>query len=71
MNKAFLKSITSAFRSAGWLMIGTGLIITVLSMTNIGVTPIFKQWGYGSLVVGACFAMLDHIASYLLRDKKD
>jgi hypothetical protein len=68
MNKEFFKNITSAFHSAGWLMIGTGLIITVLNMTSIGITSIVKQWGYGSLVVGACFVVIDLIASYLLRD---
>jgi hypothetical protein len=38
MNKEFLKNITTALRSAGWLMIGTALMIAVGSMT-IGVSP--------------------------------
>jgi hypothetical protein len=68
MNKAFLKNITTAFRSAGWLMIGTALMIAVGSMT-IGVTPEVTRWGYGSFVVGGCFVVIDMIISYLMRDK--
>jgi hypothetical protein len=68
MSKQFFKNITSAFRSAGWLMVGTALIILVGSLT-IGLSPEVKQWGYGSVVVGASFVVLDVIISYLLRDK--
>ena len=68
MNKEFLKNITTAFRSAGWLMIGTALMIAVGSLT-IGLSPEVTRWGYGSVVVGACFVMIDVIISYLARDK--
>lgn len=68
MNKTFLKIITTAFRNAGWLIIGTALMILVASFT-IGVSPEIKQWSYGSFIVGACFVVIDVIALYLLRDK--
>jgi hypothetical protein len=68
MNKEFLKNITTAFRSAGWLMIGTALMIAVGSMT-MGVSPEVTRWGYGSFVVGGCFVLIDVIILYLTRDK--
>jgi hypothetical protein len=68
MNKEFLKNVTSAFRSAGWLMIGTALMIAVGSLT-IGVSPEVTRWGYGSIVVGGCIVLIDVVVSYLLRDK--
>jgi hypothetical protein len=68
MNKAFLKNITTAFRCAGWLMIGTALMIAVGNLT-IGISPEINQWGYGSLLIGGCFVMIDVIVSYLTRDK--
>jgi hypothetical protein len=68
MNKEFLKNVTSAFRSAGWLMIGTVFMVAVGSMT-IGVKPEVIRWGYGSVVVGGCFVLIDVVISYLLRDK--
>ena len=49
-------------------MIGTALMIAVAHLT-VGVTPEIKQWGYGSVVVGGSFVVLDMIISYLLRDK--
>jgi hypothetical protein len=68
MNKEFFRTITSALRSAGWLMIGTALMIAVGSLT-IGVSPEVTRWGYGSVVVGGCFVLIDVVISYLLRDK--
>jgi hypothetical protein len=68
MNKEFLKNVTRAFRSAGWLMIGTALMIAVGSLT-IGVSPEVTRWGYGSIVVGGCIVLIDVVVSYLLRDK--
>lgn len=68
MNKEFLKNVTSALRSAGWLMIGTALMIAVGSLT-IGVSPEVTRWGYGSVVVGGCFVLIDLVISYLIRDK--
>ncbi len=49
-------------------MIGTALMIAVSSLI-IDISPEVKQWGYGSVVVGASFVVLDVIISYLLRDK--
>jgi hypothetical protein len=68
MSNQFYKNITSALRSAGWLMIGTALMIAVGSLT-IGLSPEVKLWGYGSVFVGASFVVLDVIISYLLLDK--
>jgi hypothetical protein len=68
MNKVFFKKITTAFRSAGWLMVGTALIIAVASLI-VGLSSDIKQWGYGSFVVGGCFIAIDVIISYLMRDK--
>lgn len=69
MNKEFLRNITTAFRSAGWLMLGTALMLAVVSLTSIGVSYEVKQWGYGSVIVGGIFVVLDVIISYLMRDK--
>lgn len=49
-------------------MIGTALVIAVGSLT-IGVSPEITKWGYGSVVVGSCFVLIDVVILYLIRDK--
>lgn len=68
MNKEFLRNITTAFRSAGWLMVGTALMIWVGSIT-IGVSAWVTRWGFGAVAIGVCFLVSDVIISYLARDK--
>lgn len=68
MSKQFFKNITKAFRSAGWLMVGTALMIWVGSIT-IGVSEWVTQWGYGSVAIGVCFLVSDIIISFFARDK--
>jgi hypothetical protein len=68
MNKTFLKNISTAFRSAGWLMIGTGLMIWIFNRMST-LADSFSQYATGSLIVGGCFVLIDFLMSYLLSKK--
>lgn len=66
---AFLKNITSALRSGGWLMIGTGLMLTIADyMDKLPVMA--KAYANGAMAVGAGFVAFGLLASYFMRDKR-
>lgn len=75
MNKArndnvvvFLKNITSAIRTGGWLMIGTGLTFTLADyMTKL--PELAKAYGNGAMMVGGAFVAFGLLSSYFLRNK--
>lgn len=65
----FFKNITSALRSGGWLMIGTGLMLTLADyMDKLPVMA--KAYANGAMVVGACFVAFGLLGSYFMRDKR-
>jgi hypothetical protein len=68
MNKTFLKNIATGFRSAGWLMIGTSLMIWIFNRMST-LTDSFSQYATGSLIVGGGFVLIDILMSYLLSKK--
>jgi hypothetical protein len=69
MQETFIKNITLSLRSAGWLMIGTGLMIWVFDRMSTFAES-FSQYAMFSSIVGGCFVLIDILISYLLSKKK-
>lgn len=61
--KNFYQNLQTAFMSAGWIMVGTG----IFGWAFKGIYP--GRYATGSFVVGAVFVVLCYIAKkYLQRD---
>lgn len=76
MNKArnenmivFFKNITSALRTGGWLMVGTGLTFLLADYITKLPAPA-RAYGNGAVVVGGCFVAFGLLGSYFLREKQ-
>lgn len=61
--KNFYQNLQTAFMSAGWLMMGTGVMGWVIE----GMFP--APYPTGSFIVGAVFVALSYAAKRWLRDK--
>ena len=68
MNDTFLKNVITAIGSAGWLMIGTGVLILIFERVST-VGDSLSTYGILSIVVGACFVIIKWLSSYFLNKK--
>lgn len=65
MKNSFIKNIASALRSAGVLMVGTGLMIWVLNKSST-LAESLTQYATLSIIVGGCFVMMGMLVMYVL-----
>lgn len=70
MKNSFIKNIASALRSAGVLMVGTGLMIYVLNKTST-LGESLTQYATLSIIVGGCFVMIGMRVMYVFTKKTD
>jgi ABC-type Mn2+/Zn2+ transport system permease subunit len=69
MKNSFIRNIASALRSAGVLMVGTGLMIWVLNKSST-LAESLTQYATLSIIVGGCFVMIGMLVMYVLTNKK-
>ncbi len=68
MNDNFLKNVITAIGSAGWLMIGTGVLILIFERVST-VGDSLSTYGILSIVIGTCFVIIKWLSSYFLNKK--
>lgn len=66
MKNSFIKNIALSLRSAGVLMVGTGLIIWVLNKSST-LAESMTEYATLSIIVGGCFVMIGMLVMYVLK----
>ena len=70
MKNTFLQNIASALRSAGGLMVGTGVMIWMFN----GMSTLAESMSHYAtlfIVVGGCFVLIGIFISFILKKKSE